>query len=138
MTLRFQRLRLRAVTSDGVYGADVTFSAGLTVLWADNTKGKSTCMQGMLYALGLERMLSPRREIPLPHAMTAYLNTNDEKRVEVLESSACSELLRWRHHALAPRGRGYQQRYRRTDLRPTSRRGEPSKSMRSAHGRHAG
>ena len=74
MTLRFRRLRLRAVTSDGVYGADIPFASGLTVLWADNTKGKSTCMQGMLYALGLERMLSPRREIPLPHAMTTYLN----------------------------------------------------------------
>ena len=92
MTLRFQRLRLRAVTSDGVYGADVPFSPGLTVLWADNTKGKSTCMQGMLYALGLERMLSPRREIPLPHAMTTYLNTDDEKRVEILESSVSLEI----------------------------------------------
>ena len=92
MTLRFQRLRLRAVTSDGLYGADVPFSPGLTVLWADNTKGKSTCMQGMLYALGLERMLSPRREIPLPHAMTTYLNTDDEKRVEVLESSVSLEI----------------------------------------------
>lgn len=92
MKLRFQRLRLRAVTSDGIYGADVPFSSGLTVLWADNTKGKSTCMQGMLYALGLERMLSPRREIPLPHAMTTYLNTDDEKRVEVLESSVSLEI----------------------------------------------
>jgi predicted nucleic acid-binding Zn-ribbon protein len=92
MTLRFQRLRLRAVTSDGVYGADVQFSSGLTVLWADNTKGKSTCMQGILYALGLERMLSPRREIPLPHAMTAYLNTDDEKHIDVLESSVSVEI----------------------------------------------
>lgn len=92
MTLRFRRLRLRAVTTDGVYGADVPFGAGLTVLWADNTKGKSMCMQGMLYALGLERMLSPRREIPLPHAMTSYLNTDDEKRVEVIESSVSLEI----------------------------------------------
>ena len=64
VTLRFRRLRLRAVTTDGVYGADVPFGSGLTVLWADNTKGKSTCMQGMLYALGLERMLSPRLDSP--------------------------------------------------------------------------
>lgn len=92
MTLRFQRLRLRAVTTDGIYGADVAFRSGLTVLWADNTKGKSTCMQGMLYALGLERMLSPRREIPLPHAMTSYLNTDDEKRVEVIESNVSLEI----------------------------------------------
>lgn len=90
--LSFRRLRLRALTTDGIYGADVPFGPGLTVLWADNTKGKSTCMQGMLYALGLERMLSPRREIPLPHAMTSYLNTDDEKRVEVIESSVSLEI----------------------------------------------
>jgi hypothetical protein len=90
--MRFRSLRLRAVAANGVYGADVPFDAGLTVLWADNTKGKSTCMQGMLYALGLERMLSPRREIPLPRAMTSYLNTDDNKRVEILESSVALEL----------------------------------------------
>ena len=55
MTLRFRHLRLRAVTTDGVYGADIPFAPGLNVLWADNTKGKSTCMQGALYAMGLER-----------------------------------------------------------------------------------
>jgi hypothetical protein len=90
--MRFRSLRLRAVAANGVYGADVPFDAGLTVLWADNTKGKSTCMQGMLYCLGLEKMLSPRREIPLPHAMTSYLNTDDNKRVEILESSVALEL----------------------------------------------
>ena len=92
MTLRIRKLRLSAVTTDGVYGADIPFASGLTVLWADNTKGKSTCMQGMLYALGLERMLSPRREIPLPHAMTSYLNTDDDKRLSVIELSVALEI----------------------------------------------
>ncbi|WP_258766885.1 hypothetical protein [Bradyrhizobium arachidis] len=90
--MRLRHLRLRAIAANGVYGADVPFDIGLTVLWADNTKGKSTCMQGMLYALGLERMLSPRREIPLPHAMTSYLNTDENERIEVLESSVALEL----------------------------------------------
>lgn len=92
MTLRLRRLRLRAMTTGGVFGADVTFAAGLTVLWADNTKGKSMCMQGMLYALGMERMLSPRREIPLPHAMTSYLNTDDMNRFDVIESNVSLEI----------------------------------------------
>ncbi|KQV08844.1 hypothetical protein [Devosia sp. Root105] len=92
MTLHFRQLRLRAVTGEGTYGADVPFADGLTVLWADNTKGKSTCMQGMLYALGLEKMLSPRREIPLPHAMTSYLETDDNRRITVLESGVSLEI----------------------------------------------
>jgi hypothetical protein len=83
---------LRANTSGGLYGADITFGAGLTVIWADNTKGKSTGMQGMLYALGMERMLSPRREIPLPHAMTSFVETDGKERHTVLESNVSLEI----------------------------------------------
>lgn len=92
MTLRLRHLRMRATTAGGLYGADIGFGPGLTVIWADNTKGKSTCMQGMLYALGLERMLSPRREVPLPHAMTSYLETDSKERQEVLESGVSLEI----------------------------------------------
>ncbi len=92
MTLRIRHLRLRASTTEGVYGVDLQFGPGLTVVWADNTKGKSTCMQGMLYALGMERMLSPRREVPLPHAMTTYLMTDAGEKLGVLESSASLEI----------------------------------------------
>ncbi|MDF0523273.1 hypothetical protein P0R31_39455 [Bradyrhizobium yuanmingense] len=90
--LRLRRLQLRAETSVGPYGADLTFGAGLTVIWADNTKGKSTCMQAMLYVLGMERMLSPRREIPLPHAMTNYVEDDDKERHTVLESAVALEV----------------------------------------------
>lgn len=94
MTLRIRHLRLRAETSSGPFGADILFSAGLNVLWADNTKGKSTCLRGLLYALGLERMLSPRREIPLTYVMTSHLEEDDKTGVHhtILESSVSVEL----------------------------------------------
>jgi hypothetical protein len=64
------------------------------VLWADNTKGKSTSLQGLIYALGLERMLSPRREIPLSYVMTSHLEEDDKTGVHhaILESSVSVEL----------------------------------------------
>ena len=94
MTLRLRHLRLRAETSSGPFGADIPFSTGLNVLWADNTKGKSTCLQGLLYALGLERMLSPRREIPLTYVMTSHLEEDDKSGVHhaILELSVSVEL----------------------------------------------
>lgn len=92
MTLRLRHLRMRAETPVGTYGTDIPFRPGLNVIWADNTKGKSTCMQGMLYALGLEKMLSPRREVPLPHAMTSFLKNDDESTAVVLESSVSLEI----------------------------------------------
>jgi hypothetical protein len=93
VSLRFRHLRLRAETSVGSFGADVPFDRGLNVLWADNTMGKSTCLQGLLYVLGLERMLSPRRAIPLPYVMTSHLDDPDTgQRQNVLESSVWAEL----------------------------------------------
>jgi hypothetical protein len=93
MTLRIRHLRLRAETSSGTFGADIPLALGLNVLWADNTKGKSTCLQGLLYALGLERMLSPRREIPLTYVMTTHLDDPDTGSLRpVLESSVSVEL----------------------------------------------
>lgn len=93
MKIRFRHLRLRAETEIGTYGVDIPFSAGLNVLWADNTKGKSTCLQGLLYALGLEKMLSPRREIPLPYVMTSHLDdTATGKHHNVLQSSVSVEI----------------------------------------------
>ncbi len=88
MTFRLRHLRLRAETKAGTFGADLPFKPGLNVLWADNTKGKSTCLQGVLYALGLERMLSPRREVPLTYVMTQHLDDPETgERHSVLESS---------------------------------------------------
>jgi len=86
LTLRLRHLRMRAITASGAFGADIPFEPGLNVIWADNTKGKSTCMQAMLYVLGLEKMLSPRREVPLPHAMTSYLRRDDETQVPISRS----------------------------------------------------
>lgn len=86
MTLRLRHLRLRAFTHDGPYGADFPFEAGLNVIWADNTKGKSTSMQALLYVLGMEKMLSPSREVPVPHALTTYLLLDDESESLVTHS----------------------------------------------------
>ena len=62
------------------------FAPGLVVLRADNSSGKSTCLQGIVYALGLEGMLSASRAIPLPHVATSSLTDEDGREVGVLES----------------------------------------------------
>lgn len=86
MTLRLRHLRLRAFTPEGPYGADFPFDEGLNVIWADNTKGKSTSMQALLYVLGMEKMLSPSREVPVPHALTTYLMRDDESEIAIINS----------------------------------------------------
>lgn len=92
MGFRLRALRLRADTAEGVYGADLQMLDGLNVLAAPNTAGKSTCMQAILFALGLEGMLGPAREVPLPHAMTQYLEDDAGEEHPVLQSQVLLEI----------------------------------------------
>ena len=57
-------------TSAGVVGRRLEFRDGLNVIRADNSSGKSTVLQAIIFGLGLEGMLSSSHSIPLPHAMT--------------------------------------------------------------------
>lgn len=91
MSLRLRQLHLRAQTGEGLYGTRIAFPDGLVILRADNTMGKSTCIQAIIYALGLEKMLGPSNAIPLAHVMTDYLQ-NGQREVPVLESEVWLEI----------------------------------------------
>jgi hypothetical protein len=91
MSLQIRQLQLRVQTGEGLFGTRIKFNNGLVLLRAENTMGKSTCVQAIVYALGLERMLGPSSAIPLPHAMTAYLE-DGQKELQVLESEVLLEI----------------------------------------------
>ena len=93
MSLQIRHIRLRAQTTGGLYGTDIPLKGGLTVLHAPNTSGKSTVLHAFLYALGLEQMLSPKREIPLSYAMREYVeDPTTAQRHEILESYVAVEI----------------------------------------------
>ncbi len=86
-------LDLRVATEHGLFGARIQFDNGLFLIRADNSSGKSTCIQAIMYALGLEGMVSPSHAIPLPHAMTHTLFDNESRTdVKVLELSVSLEV----------------------------------------------
>src|SRR4051794_39760845 len=85
MSLRIRHLQIVLATEAGPFGVEVSFKDGLNVLAAPNTSGKSTCVMSILYALGLEGMLGPSHNPPLPDAMTRRL-THEGKEVNVIES----------------------------------------------------
>jgi hypothetical protein len=91
MSLRIRQLQLRVQTGEGLFGTRIAFDNGLVLLRAENTMGKSTCIQAIIYALGLERMLGPSSAIPLPHVMTAFLEEG-QNEFRVLESEVLLEI----------------------------------------------
>jgi predicted Holliday junction resolvase-like endonuclease len=75
--LRFRRLRIEVVTDAGLYGVDIPFADGLNVIRANNTRGKSTCFNSALYALGMDAIFTARHSLPLPHVLTSKLHADD-------------------------------------------------------------
>jgi hypothetical protein len=90
-TLRLRAISVRIETRRGRVGTELTFADGLNVLRADNSSGKSTVLQSIIYALGLEGMLSARRDIPLPHSMTDYVEVEGES-LPVITSAVVLEI----------------------------------------------
>ncbi|WP_135610995.1 AAA family ATPase [Methanococcoides sp. AM1] len=91
MSLHLRQLSLDIRTNRGLYGVNIPFEDGLVILRADNTSGKSTCVQSIMYALGLERMLTSKNIVPLPPVMTSRL-VDDGEEINVLESDVFLEI----------------------------------------------
>lgn len=84
--LRLIAVRLVVETVSGAqFGHTFTFQEGLNIIRGDNTSGKSTTLQAIIYALGLEGMLGASHQIPLPHSMTEKL-AFDSEEFDVMES----------------------------------------------------
>ena len=92
--LFLERLRLRSFGGDEAYGCDLSFREGLNVILAPNGSGKSTCLQAIIYALGLERMLGARLEVPLPYAMRERIHANGDAPYKPVTRSFVSMVIR--------------------------------------------
>lgn len=85
--LKVDRLKLIANTAQGAYGVDIPFESGLFILRVENTHGKSTCLNGIAYALGMERALGMVDvKFPFPASLTKEILTEDGTELPVLSS----------------------------------------------------
>ena len=88
MRLRIRNLRLRVQTEQGLFGADLSFGDGLGIIRAENSRGKSTAIQSILYALGLEKMVTTRSASLLTSAMRDRLIYDSETKAETKVQSS--------------------------------------------------
>lgn len=72
MSLKLRQIEIRIRTLQGMFGVRIHFdNEGLIVIRADNTSGKSTLVQALIFGLGLEAMLTANQQgLPLQYAIT--------------------------------------------------------------------
>lgn len=87
MSFEIISLKITVNTIDGPYGIDIPFSNGLFLLRVENSHGKSTCMNAIAYALGMEKALGlGGAKIPFPPSLTRALTNKEGKEVGVIKS----------------------------------------------------
>ncbi len=102
MLFSISKVVLEVATSSGIFGTSIDLRDGLNVIKAPNTHGKSTCLQAVLYGLGLERMLGPRVETPFGHALKEYIKERPDGPAFTVQSSFVAlELINSRQERLA-------------------------------------
>ncbi len=67
--LTIHNLNIAVNTNGGVFSCSIPLGNGLNVIRADNSSGKSTCVNAIAYGLGLEAILGPGRKRPFPKSL---------------------------------------------------------------------
>src|SRR5690606_22773939 len=63
------------------FKAKIPFSKGLNVIRADNTSGKSTCVNAIAFALGLESILGSLKKKPFLRSLYDVINLNKKSSI---------------------------------------------------------
>ena len=78
--LKIKELEISVNTSSGPFSAKLFFNDGLNIIRANNSSGKSTCINAIAFGLGLEAILGPSRKRPFPKSLyeVIYKSKTDE------------------------------------------------------------
>lgn len=91
--LKINAIKINVNTSKGLYGFDALFNKGLNIVRGDNSSGKSTIFQSILYGLGMEELIGSRNDKAMQSVLkTEVLNAERIKEADVLESSIILEI----------------------------------------------
>ncbi len=91
--LEIKRLKIVAKTSAGDFGVDIPFKSGLFILRVENTHGKSTCMNAIAYALGMEKALGLADvKLPFPPSLTKEIEDENGIELPVISSMVLLEI----------------------------------------------
>lgn len=91
--LKVNALKINLNTDKGLYGVDLKFEAGLNVIRGDNSAGKSTIFQSILYALGMEELIGGKNDKAMQSVLkNEVLNDQKLKEATVLESHILLEI----------------------------------------------
>lgn len=86
--LTINNVRIAAITNKGVFSVNIPLEDGLNIIRAENSSGKSACVNAMAYGLGLEAILGPKSKRPFPKSLYEVIYDNKEDENPYFVSSS--------------------------------------------------
>ena len=86
--LTIDNIQIVAETNGGKFSTNIPLFKGLNVIRAENSSGKSTCVNAIAYGLGLEPILGPRSKRPFPKSLYEVIYDNKQEENPFFVSSS--------------------------------------------------
>jgi len=90
--LKIRAIKLEVNTPDGLFGAKYVFTNGLNIIRGDNSTGKSSLFQSILYGLGFEELLGGKNEKTMQSVLKDQIEYPDGKFHPVNQSFVYLEI----------------------------------------------
>lgn len=90
--IKINAIKIKIVTPDGLYGFEQSFQKGLNIIRGNNSSGKSSLFQAILYALGLEELLGGKNEKTMQSVLKDQVEFPDSDFHKILQSEVYLEI----------------------------------------------
>ncbi|WP_425642229.1 AAA family ATPase [Marinomonas gallaica] len=84
--LKLEKFKIVLNTTDGEYGFECEFKSGLNIVRGNNSSGKSTLVNSLIYSLGMEEILGGKGEKTLPYALKEYVESENKDKIRIVSS----------------------------------------------------
>lgn len=89
--MKFRKFKVKVFAKTSTYGFEYEFHNGLNIIKGDNSSGKSTLINSLIYSVGMEEIIGSKGISSLPYALKSYFEL-DGKKVDILESVTIVEI----------------------------------------------
>jgi len=90
--ISIKKFKISLSTASGDYGFECSFENKLNIVRGNNSSGKSTFINSLIYSLGMEEIIGGKGIKILPYALKEYVEDFEKNRIKIISSYVFVEI----------------------------------------------